>query len=190
MKCVRGLSIVALVSFLSANPGVAMGKGIEQVPNSTLSGQTKPAVMANIFQTIQKTIQTVDQVNQIRLREQRRQEEKRRRRELEAARREATEQQRLEAEHRRQYFENLSPEEQKTYLAEQEVKKAQADKAAALLLMMLFVGSTGSSDGAGSDESVRSYRCVIGYDSNGRAQEAYVQMTKESASSQSMCSPS
>jgi hypothetical protein len=103
MKCVRGLSIVALVSFLSANPGVAMSKVAEQVPNPTSSGQTEPVMIADIFRDIQRGIQTLDQVNQIRLREQRRQEAKRRRQELEAARREATEQQRIEAERRRQY---------------------------------------------------------------------------------------
>ncbi|NJL91746.1 MAG: hypothetical protein HC916_19690 [Coleofasciculaceae cyanobacterium SM2_1_6] len=45
--------------------------------------------MADFFRDIQRTIQTIDQVNQIRLREERRQQ-------LEAARQAATEQQRLE----------------------------------------------------------------------------------------------
>lgn len=107
MKCIRGLSSVALVSFLSVNSGVAMSKGIEQVANPTLSAQTQPVVMANIFQTIQKVIQTGEQVNQIRLQEQRKQEAEQRRQELEAARREATEKRRLEAEQQRQFVKQV-----------------------------------------------------------------------------------
>lgn len=146
MKCIHGLSNVALVSFLSVNSGVAMGKGIEQVPSPTSSAPTQPVVMANLFRDIQKAVQTVEQVNQIRLREQRRQEAERRRQELETARREATEQQRLEAERRQQYFESLSPAEKEAYLAEQRARRAQADKAAALLLLMLFSGGAGDSE--------------------------------------------
>lgn len=76
---------------------------------------------------------------------QRQQALEQRQKELEAARQSATEQQRLEAERRRQYFESLSPEAQKAYLAEQQAQRAQANKAASLFLMMLFAGGSGSS---------------------------------------------
>lgn len=140
MRYVHGLLSVALVSSLSINSGVAMGRGIEQVPNPNSSDQTEPLIMADFFRDIRRVIQTVDQVNQIRLQEQRRQE-------LEAARQAATEQQRLEAERRRQYFESLSPEQKETFLAEQRARQAeQADRAAALLLMMLSIGGSGSTE--------------------------------------------
>lgn len=77
---------------------------------------------------------------------QRQQELERRQKELEAARRAATEEQRLEAERRRQYFENLSPEDKKAYLAEQEAQRVRSNKAAALFLLMLMnAGGAGSS---------------------------------------------
>jgi len=150
MRRVHGLFSIALVSFLSINSGVAMGRGIEQVPNPTSSDQTEPMIMANFFRDIQRTIQTVDQVNQIRLREERRQEAERRRQELEAARQ-------AEVERQRQYFESLSPEQKEAFLAEQRARRAQADSSAAQFLMMLFQGSSGSS----SEEGTRTYRCVV-----------------------------
>jgi len=46
MKYVHRLSSVALASCLSLNSGVAMSKVIEQVPNSALSVQAEPVVIA------------------------------------------------------------------------------------------------------------------------------------------------
>lgn len=156
MKRVRSLSTVALVSFLSLNAGSAMSKVIEQASNPTPSTQTQPMIIANPFGIIQTIIQTGEQINQIRVREQRRQEAERRRQELEVARREATEQQRLEAQQRQQYFESLSPEEKQTYLAEQKVKQAQRDQAASLFLLgigaMMFGGGSGSSDSGSAEQ--------------------------------------
>jgi hypothetical protein len=152
MRRVHGLLSIALASFLSINSGVAMGRGIEQVPNPTSSDQTEPMIMADFFRDIQRTIQTIDQVNQIRLREERRQE-------LEAARQAATEQQRLETERRRQYFESLSPEQKEAFLAEQRARREQADQSAALFLMMLFQGSSDSASGS-EDGRTSTYRCV------------------------------
>lgn len=145
MKCIHGLFSVALVSFLSVNSGVAMSKVTEQVPNQTSSAQTEPAIVANLFRTIRDSVETIDRVNQIRLREQRRQEAERRRQELEAARREAIERQRLEAERRQQYFESLSPEEKEAYLAEQRARQ----EAAALFILRLLTTGAGTSDGNG-----------------------------------------
>lgn len=118
MKYIRGLSSVTLVSFLSINSGAAMSKVPEQVPLPTSSAQTKPMIIANPFKLIQETIRTAEQLNQIRLREQRRQEEKRRQRELEATRR-------LEAERQQRYFDSLSPAQQQAYLAEQKQRDLQ-----------------------------------------------------------------
>jgi arylsulfatase A-like enzyme len=157
MKCIRSLSSVALVSFLSLNSGVAMSKGLEQVSNPALSTQTQPVIIDqfNPFGLLRDTVRTVEQVNQIRLREQRRQEAERRRQELEAARREAAEQKRLEAQRQQQYFESLSPEKQQAYLAEQKARKAERDQAQLNLLMgigslLMFGGSSGGSKPAQS----------------------------------------
>lgn len=163
MKCVRGLSSVALASFFSFQPGIVMSKVVEQVPEATSSAQTQPMIIANPFRIIQDAVRTVDTVNQIRLREQRRQEAERRQQELEAARREATEQQRLEAEQRRQYFESLSPEEQQAYLAEQRARKVQRDKTANLFLLMMgamMFGGSGTGQQDDDDRVCRNERQV------------------------------
>lgn len=83
MKFIRGLSSITLVSYLSVNSGAAVAKVTEQVSNPTSSAQTEPVIIADLFRTIRDGVQTIDQVNQIRLREQRRQEVERRRQELE-----------------------------------------------------------------------------------------------------------
>jgi len=155
MKCIRGLSGVALVSFLSVNSGVAMSKVIEQEPNPTSSAQTKPMIIANPFRIFQDTVRVVETVNQIRLREQRRQEAERRRQELEVARREATEQQRLEAQQRQQYFESLSPEEQQAYLTEQKAKKAQRDRVAHIFVLGVAAMMFGGGGGTGQQDDDR-----------------------------------
>jgi thiol:disulfide interchange protein len=166
MKYIRRLSGIALVSVLTLNSGVAMARGLDQAPTPTSSAQAEPLqaeplMMANnIFRRMIRFPRPVNQTNQAIIREQRRQEYERRKQErmqayelrkqeLEVARREATEQQRLEAERRQQYFESLSPEQKQAYLAEQRARREQADKVAALFIMM-FLGGIGSSDG-GSD---------------------------------------
>lgn len=83
MKLIHRLSSITLVSCLCISSGAAVAKVTEQVSNPTSSAQTEPVRIANLFRTIQRGVQTVDQVNQIRLREQRRQEVERRRQELE-----------------------------------------------------------------------------------------------------------
>jgi hypothetical protein len=138
MKCIHGLSSVALVSFLSVNSGVAMSKVPEQVPNSTSSAQTEPMIIANPLRIIREGVRTVDQINQIRLREQRRQEQ-------EAAQRQAAEQRRLEAERQQRYFESLSPEQQQAYLAEQKQREMERT-----ILMLRLLG--GSSNGGDIDQ--------------------------------------
>ncbi len=155
MKCVRGLSSLALVSFLSLNAGSAMSKVIEQAPHPTSSAQTKPMIIANPFRIFQEAVRAVETVNQIRLREQRRQEAERRRQELEIARREATEQQRLEAERRQQYFESLSPEGKQTYLAEQKVKQAQRDRVANIVVLGIAAMMFGGGGGTGQQDDDR-----------------------------------
>jgi len=160
MKCVHGLSSVALVSFLSINSGVAMSKVPEQVPNPTSSAQTQPMIIANPLRIIRDGIRTVDQINQIRLREQRRQEQ-------EAAQREAAEQRRLKAEREQRYFESLSPEQQQAYLAEQKQREMERT------ILMLRIGSMlfgGSSNGAGTDQQAddRRVECWVGNDADGK----------------------
>jgi hypothetical protein len=165
MKFIR-LSSVVLVSVLTLNSGVAMSRGIDQTSSSTSSVQTEPLqteplMISNIFFDLRNPVRTIrnglSREQRRQARERRMQEimqaRERRRQELEVARREATEQQRLEAEQRQQYFESLSPEEKKTYLAEQRARRDQADKAAALFFLMLFSGGFGSNqEGLTSDD--------------------------------------
>ena len=136
MKHIRGLSGVALVSFLSVNSGVAMGKGVEQVPNPALSTQTQPVIIAQFnpnrnpseltiepgrrspeqmkilmeyYDGLRRSGQTLPEPEWI---------QQERIREDERRRQEATEQQRLEAERRPQNFESLSPQEKEADLTE------------------------------------------------------------------------
>jgi len=163
MKCVRGLSSFALMSFLSVQPGVAMSKVAEQAPNPTLSTQTQPMIIANPFGILRDTVRTVKQVDQIRVREQRRQEAERRRQEREVARQEAIEQQRLKAEQQRQYFESLSPEQKQAYVAEQRARQEQT----ARLLLMFFGAMSGNGAGSDQQDGGGSVSCLDGFDSNG-----------------------
>jgi hypothetical protein len=74
--------------------------------------------------------------------------------EYEIAKQKATEQQRLDAERRQQYFESLSPQDQKVYLARQRAKKQEADAAAGLFLLKMFAIGAAMSDGnSGSSQS-------------------------------------
>ena len=170
MKFIR-LSSVVLMSVLTLNSGVAMSKGVDQTPGPTSSVQTEPLqteplIMANIFFDLRNPFQTIIRVltseERRKAREQKVQELKqareRERQQLEVARREATEQQRLEAEQRQKYFESLSPEEKKAYLAEQRARREQADQTASLFLLMLLGGAFGSGD-SGSDQSKQNDPC-------------------------------
>jgi hypothetical protein len=60
----------------------------------------------------------------------------------EEARKNATEQQRLEADRRQKYFESLSPDQQKAYVAEQRAKQKQAEEVAARLFISIFDAMT------------------------------------------------
>ena len=166
MKFIR-LSSVVLISVLTLNSGVAMSRGLDQTHSSTSDSKTEslqiePLIISNIFFDLRNPVRTIRNGLS---REQRRQARERRRQELEVARREATEQQRLEAEQRQKYFESLSPEEKEKYLVEQRARREQADKAAALFIMMLFAGVSGSSGGESDDKvlcnSPRIHRDVL-----------------------------
>jgi TolA-binding protein len=173
MKIILRVSVITLLSVLSVNSAIATSKTLDPDSHSIAPNQKAPVKVA-IFNQIRDAIRTVDQINQIRLQEQRRQEAERkrqewlqlreqRRQELEAARQAATEQQRLEAERRRQYFESLSPEEKEAYLADQRARKAKHDEVARLFVLgiatMMFGGSgTGQQDDA--DRVCRNQRQV------------------------------
>lgn len=154
MKFIWGLSGVAIVSCLSLNSGVAMGKATEQVSNPTSPSRAEPVMIADFFRIFQDAVQTIQQVDQaIDLVDSVIQQENRRQ-ELEAARQAATEQDRLEAERRQQYFESLSPEQQQAYIEEQRAMQAQRDQAANLFLLgvmsLMFGGSSSESEPAAS----------------------------------------
>ncbi|HIK17682.1 MAG TPA: hypothetical protein IGS53_20660 [Leptolyngbyaceae cyanobacterium M33_DOE_097] len=111
---------------------------------------------------------------------ERQQELERRQRELEAAKKAATEEQRLEAEQLRQHFESLSPEAKKAYLDEQQAQRAQANKTAALFLLMLFAGGSGSNQ----QEGGRSVTCwEYGPDGSNRPYQVYVKAGERPPSS-------
>jgi hypothetical protein len=176
MKYIQRLSSITLVSCLTYasfgtfNSAAAMSKGTEDLPSQASVPQSEPVTIAfKLPSVIRDATRTVKQLERIRAQQRRRaeflrrkqewetkQEDRkaeilRRQQELEVARRDATEQQRLEAERRQQYFESLSPEQKEAYLAEQRARREQADKVAALVMMMIFAGGFGSSD-SGSAE--------------------------------------
>lgn len=138
MKLIRRLSSITLVSCLCVSSGAAMAKVTEQVSNPTSSAQTEPMIIANPLRKIREGVRIIDQVNQIRLQEQRREEAERRQREQEAAQREA-------AERERKYFESLSPEQQQAYLAEKRERQARYDQFAIGLLGFGLMGMFGGS---------------------------------------------
>lgn len=192
MECFRGLSGVALVSFLSFQPGVAMSKVVEQVPNPTQSTQTIAVDPLRIIEREQRRLEREQRKREReeraerqrqereRRRLERQQELERRQRELEAAKKVATEEQRLEAARRRQHFESLSPEAKKAYLAEQEAQRVQANKAAALFLLMLFAGGSGTNQ----QEGGRYVTCwEYGADGSNRPFQVYVKAGERPPSS-------
>ncbi|MBD2579921.1 hypothetical protein [Oscillatoria sp. FACHB-1406] len=131
MKFTRCLSVIAVVSCLSANSVAAIAKTPESENSSTSAAKTEPIFVAGFFDSLQQTIQTIQQVGGI-IQQHNQQQE------LEEARRRASEQERLEAERRQRYFESLSPQEQKAYMEEQRALQAQRDTAALLFMMTLF----------------------------------------------------
>uniref|UniRef100_A0A832M4A7 DUF1682 domain-containing protein n=1 Tax=Oscillatoriales cyanobacterium SpSt-402 TaxID=2282168 RepID=A0A832M4A7_9CYAN len=152
-KLVSCLS-TAVIYCISVNPVAAIDVISEYGSRSTQTIATNPLkIIEREQRRLEREQRKREREERMELRrterEQRRlqnqQELEQRQKELEAARQAATEQQRLEAERRRQYFESLSPEAQKAYLAEQQAQRAQANKAAALFLLMLFAGGSGSS---------------------------------------------
>lgn len=158
MKFISRLSSITLVSCLCISSGAAVAKVTEQVSNPTSSAQTEPVRIANPLRKIREGVQIIDQVNQIRLQEQRRQEAERRQREQEAAQREA-------AERERKYFESLSPEQQQAYLAEKRERQARYDQFAIELLEFGLMGMFGgASNGAGTNQQDggRYFTCTAG----------------------------
>ncbi|GAP95210.1 hypothetical protein NIES2104_17300 [Leptolyngbya sp. NIES-2104] len=99
-----------------------------------------------------------------------------RRVELEAARKRSTEQQRLEAERRQQYFNSLSPQEQKAYLAQQQRRKREADQAA--LLFILGLAALSSQYGSMTQEGGKDAACNIDI-RNDRNHPAYARCVRE-----------
>ncbi|KST66173.1 hypothetical protein [Mastigocoleus testarum] len=172
MKLVRGLSSIVLISFLSTTPCFALNPLSSNLPNQSLSNQPRATKLAGFFDSADKLLNTVERERrrqerrkaremarrkreeQRKARERARQERleaaRKRREKYEAARRAATERQRLEAERRRQYFESLSPEEKKAYLAQQ---YARQEAAAKLLILMLGASMSDSGSGMSSGDS-------------------------------------
>jgi HD superfamily phosphohydrolase len=189
MKCIQRLSSVALISCLTYvfcgafNSAVAMSKSTDDLPQ-TSSAPAEPVVLAQLRlpEVIRGTNQTINQLERIRAqqkrreellrrkqewearREERKAEILRRQQELEVARREATEQQRLEAERRQRYFESLSPEQKEAYLAEQRARREQADKAATLVLMMIFMGGSGSNPNNSEQQKIEYHSPLCWHD--------------------------
>ncbi len=145
MKFIRSLSSIALLSCLSINSGAAVAKMTEQISNPISTGQTEPVMIAGFFNILQDGVQTIQQVDQAIDAVDSIIEREKRRKELEAARQAATEQQRLEAQRRQQYFESLSPQEQKAYMAEQRAMQAQHDAVATLFILGLMSLMSGES---------------------------------------------
>ena len=170
MKFIRGLSSIALISLLSTTPCFALNRSSSNLPNQSLSNQPEATKLAGFFDSADKLLNTVERERrrqerrEARERARREREERRkarerarqerleaarkRREEYEAARKAATERQRLEAERRRQYFESLSPEEKKAYLAQQYARQEAAAK-----LLILMLGASMSDSGSGTSST-------------------------------------
>jgi flagellar biosynthesis GTPase FlhF len=156
MKCVTSFSLVALVSFLNATPGFAIAQSSS---SQTSDNRADTIQLAGIFDVIDRGLNIIDRERQReearqkreqqeierqereaareRERQERLEAQKKREEEFAAARKKATEQQRLEADRRQKYFDSLSPEQQKAYIAEQRAKQERASEMAAKLFMMV-----------------------------------------------------
>lgn len=151
MKFIVSLSSLALVSLSSIAPGLAANQIRDRAPNQPSPSQSLPSAtkttqiaifgIGDVIRTIDRGLDIVEQEkrraeDRVR-REQQEKERLARQEEVQAARKEATEKQRLEADRRQKYFESLSPEEQKAYIAEQRaIQKKNAEVSAKLFLMV------------------------------------------------------
>ncbi len=157
MKCIVSLTSLALVSLSSIAPCLAANQILDRDSNQSssslsLSSATKTVQLAfglgDVIRTIDRGLDIVEQEKrrgeervrreqQEKERQERLEASKKRQEELQVARKEATERQRLEADRRQKYFESLSPEEQKAYIAEQRaIQKKNSEVAAKLFLMI------------------------------------------------------
>lgn len=174
MKRICTLSSIALISLLNAAPCLALN----ELSSNQSTSQPKVTRVAGLFDDVVNTVERErknqqrrkrqrdrERARQERLerqnarrkaREERMEAYRKRREEREAARQAAIEKRRLQAERQRQYFESLSPEEQKAYVARQRAAQQQQ--------MKLFFGilSTGAAidsfmGGSGSGTSSTDY---------------------------------
>lgn len=149
MKFIVSLSSLALISFSNIAPCLAANQIRDRAPNQSSSSQSLPsatqttqiAIFGDVIRIIDSGLDIVEQekrrAEERTRREQQEQERQKRQEEAQAARKEATEKQRIEADRRQKYFESLSPEEQKAYIAEQRaIQQRNAEVSAKLFLMV------------------------------------------------------
>lgn len=149
----KKFSQIALSLIILANINPAMAASKE--PNADLSTQklnygdnSNSIIVAGLFDNIRKITDTVERIDRTRDNIEQRNVQRRRLQERQAREEEKKRQQALEAERRRQYFESLSPEEQKAYLQkQQELRQRQAE------LMLNVFGALMSGDGGQSQGS-------------------------------------
>lgn len=180
MKSVFTSFSIAVFSLVNISPSIATITSRNQVSNSPKSIQAelktiKIAQFGGVFNTIKKgqdVIERQRRMEESQLRreearerreeaEQRRQERleaaKKRREEYEAAKKAATEKQRLEAERRREYYESLSPEEKKAYIAkQQEIQRQQWSVVGNLFRLYMESSSSESSSSTEDTTCIRS----------------------------------
>ncbi len=162
MKLIVGLSSLALVSLSSVAPCFAVNQALGRSADQSLLSQTLPSPaktqvvsfgLGDVFRAVDQGLDMVEQEKRReeerkrraqleKERQERLEAQKKRQAEVEEARKKATEQQRLEADRRQKYFESLSPEQKKAYIAEQRAQQKKANEVAAGLFLMVFEAVT------------------------------------------------
>lgn len=153
MKCIVGLSSLALFSLSSVAPCLATTQLVSASAGESLPSTTKTIQVANSFGSVTQIINTVDR--EIRNRERARQRQQRvnmyqqRKQERAAAAAARREQE-------RRYFESLTPEQQKAYIAQRRARQEQQAKQM-LLMLGIFGAAMGGNSGASSQQTQEYY---------------------------------
>ncbi|MEH2154562.1 hypothetical protein [Nostoc sp.] len=166
MKFIVGLSSLALVSLSSVSPCLAANQSLTPSADQSLPNATKTIQVAGLFDSVNEAINTVDREQrraaQRAARERARQERLERRENAARARQQRTEayqkqqQERAAAvaakrEQERKYFESLTPEQQKQYIAQREAREKAAIEGMVTIFSTLG-GFMGGGNSAASPE--------------------------------------
>jgi flagellar biosynthesis GTPase FlhF len=164
MKFIVSLSSLALISLSSVSPCLAANQVISRSAEPSLSSHSLPSAaktiqVAGLFDSVNKVLNTVEREKT--RAEQRADRERARRTRQE--RMEAAQKQRAERaaamaakrEQERKYFESLTPEQQKQYIAQQRARQEQ--QARQMLLMLGVFGAAMGGNSTASPQQTQEY---------------------------------